>query len=230
LTKDFKKKNLDDRKVNAYFNKIADEFDSIYEEKGTLLNRITNRLFRKGMFERVQLTVQELRPLQDKSVLDIGCGSGRVSFLLANEGARVTGIDYAKNMIELAEKYRQHSEQAGNTEFLCTDFMSDFPEETEFDFSIVLGVFDYIEDPLPFMKKIKRITSSKIIAYYPAKVAFQTPLRKIWLSTRNCPVFFYSKAQIKRIYSDLGIEKVGIIPVPQRALLPAGYVVISEAR
>jgi 2-polyprenyl-3-methyl-5-hydroxy-6-metoxy-1,4-benzoquinol methylase len=228
LGQQFRKKNVDDEKVKDYFDKIADEFDSIYENKGTLLSRITNKFFRKGMFERVPITVQESRPLQDKSVLDIGCGSGRVSFLLAKEGARVTGIDYARSMIELAKKYQQQLKVIDNVEFICSDFMSNFPEDKKYDISIAIGVFDYIKDPMPFLKKVKKMTTTKIIAYYPAKFAFQSPLRKVWLSTRNCPVFFYTEGELKKIYSDLGIEKTKIIPVPQGALLPDGYIVTSQ--
>jgi 2-polyprenyl-3-methyl-5-hydroxy-6-metoxy-1,4-benzoquinol methylase len=77
------------------------------------------------MYERVPITIQESRPLQGKSVLDIGWGSGRVSFLLAKEGARVTEIDYAKSMIELAKKYQQQL-KVDNIEFICPDFISDF--------------------------------------------------------------------------------------------------------
>ena len=230
MAKDLDKKSLDDEKVNTYFDKIADEFDNIYENKGTLLTRVTNKLFRKAMFERVPITVEESRPLQDKSVLDIGCGSGRVCFLLAKEGARVTGIDYARSMIELAKKYQRQLSGVDNIEFLCSDFMSDFTEEKKFDISIALGVFDYIEDPMPFLSKVKKVTTSKIIAYFPAKFAIQSPLRKMWLSTRNCPVFFYTERKLKNIYTDLGITKIKIIRLPQGALLPDGYVVTSDLK
>ena len=180
------------------------------------------------MFERVSITLQESRPLQDKSVLDIGCGSGRISFLLAKEGARVTGIDYARGMIELAKKYQQQLKVVDTVEFICSDFMSDFPDDKKYDISIAIGVFDYIKDPMPFLRKVKKMTTTKIIAYYPSKFAFQSPLRKVWLSTRNCPVFFYTEGELKKIYSGLGIEKIKTIPVPQGALLPDGYIVTSQ--
>jgi 2-polyprenyl-3-methyl-5-hydroxy-6-metoxy-1,4-benzoquinol methylase len=227
LANDFKKNNLDDG-VKDYFDKIADEFDSIYDNKGTLPTKIVHKLFRKAMFERIPLSVQESRPLQEKSVLDIGCGSGRLSFLLAKEGARVTGIDYAGRMIELAKKYQQQIKGVDGIDFICCDFMSDFPAENKYDISIALGVFDYIKDPMPLLRKVKKMTTTKIIASYPSKFAFQTPLRKLWLSSRNCPVFFYTKGELKNIYSDLGTEQIKIISLPQGALLPDVYLVTSD--
>jgi 2-polyprenyl-3-methyl-5-hydroxy-6-metoxy-1,4-benzoquinol methylase len=228
LANNFKKKDVDDKKVKIYFDKIANEFDGLYEKEGPLLTRLTSKFFRKAMFERVLMTVTESRPLQDRSILDIGCGSGRVSFLLAKEGAKVTGIDYANSMIELARNYQRQSKELNSVEFICCDFMEDFPEDKKYNTSIALGVFDYIRDPLPFLTKIKKITESKIIAFYPAKFCFQSPLRKIWLSKRKCPVFFYTQRDLKKIYSELVVKKNRIIALPQGALLPDGYIVISE--
>jgi ubiquinone/menaquinone biosynthesis C-methylase UbiE len=228
LSKEFEKINVYDAKVKDHFDKVAQEFDDIYDNKGTLSTRIINKVFRKAMYERVPIVIQEAHPLRDKSVLDIGCGSGRVSFLLAKEGARVIGIDYAKGMIELAGKYQQQLKLDDKVEFICSDFMRDFPEDKKYDISIAIGVFDYIKDPMPFLNKVKRITKSKIIATYPAKFAFQAPLRKVWLSTRNCPVFFYTVAELKKTYSSLGFEKIKIIPVPERSLLPDVYIVSSQ--
>lgn len=37
-------------------------------------------------------------------VLDVGCGTGRVSLHLAQEGARVVGVDYSAAMLERAER------------------------------------------------------------------------------------------------------------------------------
>ena len=36
------------------------------------------------------------------SILDVGCGTGTISILLANEGYKVTGIDLSEEMLSLA--------------------------------------------------------------------------------------------------------------------------------
>ena len=156
-------KNTDDEKVRHYFDKIAEEFDDIYENKGSLPIRITNKLFRKDMLERGPIAIQESRPLKGKSVLDIGCGSGRVSFLFAKECMKVVGIDYARNMIELAKKSQQKLNLVYNVEFIHSDFMNDFPEDKRYDISIALGVFHYIKDPIPYLRKIKKIIQTSLL-------------------------------------------------------------------
>ena len=41
---------------------------------------------------------------KNKSVLDVGCGTGLFSFLAAKKGGKVLGIDYSKEAISIAKK------------------------------------------------------------------------------------------------------------------------------
>ncbi|CAG9133280.1 unnamed protein product [Plutella xylostella] len=72
-------------------------------------NHVRIPFIRDGL---VQIPVKErtTTPLCGQSVLDVGCGGGILSEGLAQLGAKVTGIDASKELIELA---RTHS--AGNT-------------------------------------------------------------------------------------------------------------------
>ncbi|USB34212.1 class I SAM-dependent methyltransferase [Paenibacillus sp. YPG26] len=45
-----------------------------------------------------------LKPEQNERILDLGCGTGDLSFQIAKSGAKVTGIDYSASMIEAAQK------------------------------------------------------------------------------------------------------------------------------
>src|SRR5260221_14347127 len=46
--------------------------------------------------------VQLLAPQQGERILDLGCGTGSLTNLIAQAGARVTGIDKSASMIERA--------------------------------------------------------------------------------------------------------------------------------
>ena len=63
-----------------------------------------------GEYERIaeqllpaaHVVVEEAGPLTGEHVVDIGCGTGNASLLAAARGARVTGIDPAPRLIEVA--------------------------------------------------------------------------------------------------------------------------------
>ena len=59
-------------------------------------------------------------PLARRKALDLACGTGDIAFLLADEGAVVTGLDLTPRMIELArDKARERG--AASTRFLVGD-------------------------------------------------------------------------------------------------------------
>ncbi len=72
----------------------------------------------------------ELRIKPNSRILDIACGEGRFSRLLALEGHRVHGIDIAEENIEKAKRLRQE-----NQCFIRHDMRQPFPFDP--------GVFDY---------------------------------------------------------------------------------------
>jgi SAM-dependent methyltransferase len=49
-----------------------------------------------------ELLVERLAPAPGEHVVDLGCGTGNATFLAARRGARVTGVDPAARLLELA--------------------------------------------------------------------------------------------------------------------------------
>jgi len=81
-----------------------------------------------------------------KTALDMGCGSGIFSFLLAKEGLKVIGIDAADKMIELCEVQRQKF-GINNPKFLKADFAHlDDLKLQRVDILICSSVLEYIDD------------------------------------------------------------------------------------
>jgi len=216
-----------ENKVKRYFEVNANSFDEIYNwMNGTsdkYLKILLNKLLRKAMVERFKLILKECEP--NKSILDIGCGSGRISIELAKKGAIVTGIDYSLAMINLANVLLKNYEKENNIKlkvrYLFTDFMKNFNNKELFDLTLALGVFDYIENPIPFLKKMKNLSREKLIGSFPAKLSFKMPIRKIWLWSRKCPVYFYAKKKISLIFDTLGITDYKIIKMPSNYFVKA---------
>jgi 2-polyprenyl-3-methyl-5-hydroxy-6-metoxy-1,4-benzoquinol methylase len=71
--------------------------------------------------------------LRDKRVLDVGCGEGENSLLLASLGARVTGIDLSPRAVELARGRAKLSGLERLTEFVCSPLETAQLPEHHFD-------------------------------------------------------------------------------------------------
>ena len=52
--------------------------------------------------------IQQQVDLNNKKILDVGCGGGLLSEAMANAGADVTGIDLSENILTVA---KQHAEE-----------------------------------------------------------------------------------------------------------------------
>ena len=77
--------------------------------------------------------------IQDRSMLDVGTGTGRAALLLARAGAQVTGVDASEQMLAVA---RQRAAETGVTvafPALATPTRSTFPDRA-FDVAVSLRV------------------------------------------------------------------------------------------
>lgn len=64
--------------------------------------------------------IEELNVNNEKSVLEIGCGTGRIAAKIANSVKNYVGIDISAKTIERA---KQHFACNTNMQFLCGDFL-----------------------------------------------------------------------------------------------------------
>ena len=90
--------------------------------------------------------------VEGKNVLDVGCGSGRLSKTLLNRGFSVVAIDTDCKAVEISKK-------KGINSFLSD--ISDWETDEKFDCIILGDVLEHIEDDLSAMKKIHGMLKAK---------------------------------------------------------------------
>ena len=90
---------------------------------------------------------------QNKVILDAGCGEGYGSNLLAEVATKAIGIDISREAIRHArEKYSRE-----NLHYYVTDVVNmDFADNT-FDVIVSFQVIEHLNNPLKFLKEIKRV-------------------------------------------------------------------------
>lgn len=179
---------------------MAQDFQTSYEKEKDALRRAIDKVFRRAVSERQHLTLQECRNIKGKKILDIGCGTGRIAVQLAKRGAYVVGVDSSGSMIQQASILAEKEGLRSNCLFIQDDLAKHVFDE-KFDISVALGFFDYVRDPELHIKKMRLITKEKCIMSFSAKFAFQVPLRIIWVHSRSSPVYFYTKKELKRLFS-----------------------------
>ncbi len=92
-----------------------------------------------------------LPSITGKNILDLGCGLGSLSILLARQGKKVTAIDDSQEYITIAKK----KSKALKITYLLMDFTKEqVPLKKKFDTVIISGVIEHIQDDLAFLKKI----------------------------------------------------------------------------
>jgi len=197
----------------TFFNRFAETFDTIYDQKRNLFMRWVDCAFRSDMFIRYALTFEALEPLRGCTVLDIGCGSGPYIVEAFKRGAdRVIGVDPAPNMLALVRR-RLDQLGVGKDRYELVEGMFPGVSAEPHDFAIVMGVMDYVADPQTFLKSLRPLVKRLAVVSFPSQHWFRTPFRKLRYRWRQCPVYFYDDAGIRKLcaasgFSDVCIQKI----------------------
>jgi SAM-dependent methyltransferase len=100
-----------------------------------------------------------LGDIEGERILDLGCGEGYNTRLLAKMGAKVTGVDFSENMIRLALEEEELS--LLGIEYLCADATDlDSLDDSTFDIVTCFMVFMDFEDIDAVTGEIARVLKS----------------------------------------------------------------------
>ena len=195
--------------ATAFFDTFAEAFDTIYDNKRNVLMRYLDRQFRSDMFIRFALSFAALGDLTGLTVLDIGCGSGPyVVEALCRGAKRVTAVDPAPHMLVLTRKRLEEINAVEN----CSLVKGTFPEVKVdvHDHAIVMGVMDYVADAGAFLSALRLVVKRSAVVSFPSRHWLRTPIRKFRYRLRQCPVYFYSAADIDALCSAAGFRGIDI--------------------
>jgi ubiquinone/menaquinone biosynthesis C-methylase UbiE len=193
--------------VARHFDHRVLTFDRKYEQGKGAFSRLGD-YFRESMGERFALTFDRLGSLKEKTVMDVGCGSGRYTQTFLEIGAKaVIGIDISERMLDCT---RQRLEGKGiqRCSLLYGDFLK-LPVEEPVDFCVAMGFFDYIPDPVPYLRKMRICTREKVLASFPVW-DWLWPQRWLRYRLRGCPIRAYRKSTLRKILKKAGMENCSI--------------------
>jgi SAM-dependent methyltransferase len=132
---------------------VAEEYDDKrFSQGGQLIDR-----------REKAAVLDAIMPVEDRKILEIACGTGRFTVMLAERGADVVGLDISAAMLQQGRTKAQHTELAGTLEFLRGDAgRLPFPDD-HFDTVVAMRFFHLADDPEAFLAEMRRVSSDQIV-------------------------------------------------------------------
>jgi len=132
---------------------------NIWNACGNAFDRYTSA--EDSFSENIERPVIErlLGEIDGQKILDLGCGAGPYSCILASRGARVTGLDLSEAMISLAGK---KALDAGlSIDFRVADIRDPLPfASEELDLVFSATALHYVDDLTAFMSEVSRVIAA----------------------------------------------------------------------
>jgi SAM-dependent methyltransferase len=130
------------------------------DETITLYKWIPNEFTVEGRADSVSEIGPELASLirPGDIVLDLCCGAGPFAFYLEEQGAQVTGIDFAPYMIELAQE--EATRRGSTVNFILGDVLTHDLGVEQFDLVVFLGNTVQDFSPSNFMQVVRHVAQA----------------------------------------------------------------------
>lgn len=201
---------------DEYFDRRSGRFASLYRSRP-----VSRAIGRGAMFERLDFAVDKILELRAKHVLDVGCGSGPLFEPLAARGVRVTGIEPAPGMIELAEAAAADCDGLVEVVEMGWEGLRTWDDRPRFDVAVALGIFDYVPDAADLLSTMASV-ADHCIASFP-RPGLRTNLRRLRYGARGVSVYGYSRERVESLAVEAGLRATELVPLGR-----AGYVLLAS--
>jgi 2-polyprenyl-3-methyl-5-hydroxy-6-metoxy-1,4-benzoquinol methylase len=173
-----------------------------------------------------------LGPLAGHRVLDVGCGFGDNTILLALAGAEVTAVDVSPRSVEVAERRARASGLPVAPRFVCAPIeTADLPRAT-FDVVFGDGVLHHVIPELDaVLARLRTLSRPGARFVFSEPVSRIPALRRLRLALPipvegtpgERPLEEAELALLRRYVPDLALRPFGLLGRANRFVLPRGY-------
>lgn len=177
----------------------ADDVAQEYDEKrfsrgGRLIDR-----------REKQAVLEALGPLEEKSVLEIACGTGRFTVMLAERGAEIVGLDISEAMLAQGREKAHSAGVSEQVEFMRGDAARlPFPDN-HFDAVFAMRFFHLADTPGTFLEEMCRVSERQVFFDTfngsSARVLYN---RLLPMGSR-----LYSESEVTELLADAGLDLAG---------------------
>ena len=109
-----------------------------------------------------EAVLDALGPLEDKRVLEVACGTGRFTVMLAERGADIVGMDISAAMLEEGRQKAQAAGVSDTLEFMRGDAARLPFTDDHFDSVVAMRFFHLADTPKSFLAELRRVSSEQV--------------------------------------------------------------------
>ncbi|MFC7166751.1 class I SAM-dependent methyltransferase [Halospeciosus flavus] len=173
---------------------VAEEYDEKRFSRG---GRLIDRREKRAVLEA-------LGPVEDKRVLEIACGTGRFTVMLAERGAEITGLDISGPMLQEGREKAQQAGVADHLEFMRGDAARlPFPDDY-FDTVFAMRFFHLADTPAKFLSEMARVSKNQV--FFDTFNRFSTRSIYNWLLPMGSRL--YGRDEVEDLVSGAGLSLV----------------------
>lgn len=168
------------------------------------------KIQKKRFKDVIEIVKKELDIREFKTILDVGCGTGALCSVLNDMGLKVTGVDPAEKMLNIAREKPENK----MVSFAQANILERLPfEDKLFDASIASYVAHGMgqEERKLMYAEMSRVTKSKVIIYdYNEKRSIPTTIIE-WLEGGDYFNFIKNaESEMRECFSDVKTVYVGV--------------------
>jgi len=139
--------------------------------------------------------------IKDRSIVDVGTGTGRAAILMARGGARVTAVDASEQMLEVAR--RRAADERLNIRFVRGDAHQLEFAGRAFDVAICLRVLMHAPHWQQCLAEVCRVAERLVIFDYPAAMS----VALVESMSRRLVHSLGARTEAYRVFSDRAIRQ-----------------------
>ncbi|GAA0452764.1 methyltransferase domain-containing protein [Halococcus dombrowskii] len=174
---------------------VAEEYDTKrFSDGGRLIDE-----------REKEAVLSAVGPVDDKRVLEIACGTGRFTTMLAQRGADIVGLDISPAMLQEGRKKARAAGVDDHLEFMRGDAARlPFPDD-HFETVIAMRFFHLADTPASFLAELRRVARKQVV--FDTFRRFSTRSIYNWLLPMGSRL--YARAEIEELLDGAGLQLVG---------------------
>ncbi|WP_225333406.1 class I SAM-dependent methyltransferase [Halomicrobium urmianum] len=152
-----------------------------------------------------EAVLDAIGPVDGKSVLEVACGTGRFTVMLADRGADVVGLDISGPMLQQGREKARSAGLSDSVEFMRGDAARlPFPDD-HFDAVVAMRFFHLADTPAAFLAEMRRVSKKQV--FFDTFNRFSTRSLYNWALPMGSRL--YSRWEVDRLLDGADLELAG---------------------